>query len=217
VWKGPLPGDLGVDETALTKLAVDHGAEAVIIDSLKDAAVDLVKDDVGSRINRGLQLAVATGIEVCGIHHQRKGVGGAKPKKLEDVYGSSWLTSGVGSVVLLWGEPGDPVVQLTHLKQPAEPVGPLTIVHDHAAGVTVVQDRPDPLEILRRAHRGITARVMAGSLYGSHDPGANDIEKARRQLDRLVKDRLAYRQDGATGGHDKTPATWFATTLQEEF
>jgi hypothetical protein len=64
------------------------------------------------------------------------------------VYGSTWLTSGLGSVIVLDGKPGDPTVELRHLKQPAEPVGPLTLRHDHTAGVTVLFDnRPDLLDL----------------------------------------------------------------------
>jgi hypothetical protein len=37
----------------------------------------------------------------------------------------TWLTSGAGSVILLNGQPGDPIVSLHHLKQPAAAVGPL--------------------------------------------------------------------------------------------
>ena len=54
-----------------------------------------------------------------------------KPTTLADVYGSTWITSGAGSVISLWGEPGDPLVELTHLKQPADDVGPLDLEHDH--------------------------------------------------------------------------------------
>jgi hypothetical protein len=52
-------------------------------------------------------------------------------------------------VIVLDGEPGDPTVELRHLKQPAEPVGPLTLRHDHTSGVTVMfDDHPDLLDLL---------------------------------------------------------------------
>ena len=66
------------------------------------------------------------------LHHERKAAnGGKRVHTLDDVYGSTWLTSGLGSVFVLDGEPGDPTVELRHLKQPAEPIGPLTLRHDH--------------------------------------------------------------------------------------
>src|SRR5688500_9512898 len=43
--------------------------------------------------------------------------------------------AGAGSVILLWGEPGGALVDLTHLKQPAGDVGPLRVFHDHATGI----------------------------------------------------------------------------------
>ena len=62
---------------------------------------------------------VASEIEVVVSHHQRKATGyNKKPTTLADVYGSTWLTAGAGSVVLLWGEAGDPIVELTHLGSP---------------------------------------------------------------------------------------------------
>ncbi len=41
----------------------------------------------------------------------------APGRRVQD--GSTWLTSGLGSVIVLDGEPGDPTVELRHLKQPA--------------------------------------------------------------------------------------------------
>jgi hypothetical protein len=81
------------------------------------------------------------------LHHERKAANGSRRvHSLDDVYGSTWLTSGLGSVIVLECEPGDPTAELRHLKQPAEPVGPLTLRHDHTAGVTALfDDRPDLL------------------------------------------------------------------------
>jgi hypothetical protein len=69
-------------------------ARTVAIDSLKDVALDLTKDEVGSRVNAAMQSLVAESIEVAVNHHQRKSqAGGGKPRNLEDVYGSTWLMS----------------------------------------------------------------------------------------------------------------------------
>jgi hypothetical protein len=38
------------------------------------------------------------------------------------VYGSTWLTSGLDSVIVLECEPGGPTAELRHLKQPAETI-----------------------------------------------------------------------------------------------
>ncbi len=92
----------------------------VYIDALKDVAVKLTDDEVGSRVNAEIQEVIANGIELVADHHQRKAsADNKKPRTLADAYGSVWLTAGCGSVLLLWGEAGDPIVELSHLKQPA--------------------------------------------------------------------------------------------------
>src|SRR4029453_5258011 len=71
-------------------------------------------------------------------------------------------------VIVLDGEPGDPTVELRHLKQPAEPVGPLTLRHDHSAGRTGLFDgRPDLLQyLIATGPNGITAEEAALAIIG---------------------------------------------------
>lgn len=196
VWKGPLPFDIGFDPKRLAAFAQAEGVGTVFIDSLKDVALDLVKDEVGTRVNQALQELVAVDIEACVNHHQRKGRDGAKPKKLEDVYGSRWLTAGMGSVVLVWGEPGDLVVDLTHLKQPAEEVGPLQILHDHTRGTTSLYDEVDFRALADAAgDDGLLVYDAAKALFRTEHPDKNEIEKARRRLDRLVDQGQLVKDD----------------------
>jgi replicative DNA helicase len=187
IWKGPLPFDLAGDPSRLTALARSEGVGTVVIDSLKDVALDLVKDEVGSRVNLAVQELVAADIEACVIHHQRKGRDGQRPKKLEDVYGSRWLTAGMGSVLLVWGEPGDLVVDLNHLKQPSEEIGPLQLLHDHGKGRTTIYDEIDLLALAEAAGaEGLLVFDAAGAMFRTDQPDKNEIEKARRRLDRLA-------------------------------
>jgi replicative DNA helicase len=211
VWQGPLPFDLGLEPESFAPFVQSLGCDVVVIDSLKDVAVDLSKDEVGSRVSRGIQLALAAGLEIAICHHQRKATtGNAKPKSLQDVYGSVWLTASCGSVLLLWGQPGDSLVQLSHLKQPQEEVGPLMLVHDHESGMTNVQRKPDLLEALRVAN-GITAEQAARVLTEKSDPTDAQVEKARRQLRTLKRKNLAYDKEGAKGGAGGSmPTLWFA-------
>lgn len=117
VWPGPLPFDLAAKPEQLARFAAEHDADTVVIDSLKDVALDLSKDEVGARLNFALQTAVAEQIQPIGLHHQRKATASnPKPKKLADVYGSIWITAGAGSVLLLWGEPASSAAALA---QPA--------------------------------------------------------------------------------------------------
>lgn len=206
VRPGPPPGDFATNPSALVELAAQHRAGVVVIDSLKDVALGLSDDKVGAGLNNALQRTLAEGVEVLALHHQRKGQDGRKPQKLEDVYGSTWITAGAGSVVLLWGNPGDPIVELRHLKQPAGDVGPLTLEHDHVAGITKVQAGFDPLTCLRHAPTGLTALEVARIMLAGSEPDEVARRKAQRRLDRLVNDGHAHRIEGTRGGSGGTTA-----------
>jgi replicative DNA helicase len=200
VWRGPLPEDLGCRPGLLVEMARDYGAGTIVLDSLKDVALDLVKDDVGARVNHALQLALADGVQVIALHHQRKhGTDGKRPTRLADVYGSAWITAGAGSVILLWGQPGDAFVDLTQLKQPAGDVGPIRVFHDHGTGNTRTDVSADPLAVLRSSPQ-LTARGLASILFDTGHPDRNQVERARRRLEAFVKDGLAICVDGRKGG-----------------
>jgi replicative DNA helicase len=202
VWRGPLPFDPSAEPDKLARFARSFGAGDLFVDALKDIALDLTKDEAASRVARAFQEVIAEGIELCISHHQRKEISGAtkstKPTRLADVYGSRWLTAGMGSVILLWAEAGDPVVELAHLKQPAEDIGPLRILHDHVRGYSTVYHAVD-LEQLADEYGGVTAQRAATLLYATEKPTANQVEKARRRLDALVAKGDVYR-DVTTGG-----------------
>jgi replicative DNA helicase len=198
VWKGPLPFNITESPSSLARFVREHGAGVLFVDSLKDVAVDLIKDEVGSRVNQAVQELLADGVEVCLLHHQRKqqaASGSPKPTRLADVYGSRWLTAGMGSVVLLWGDPGDLIVEFRHLKQPAEEVGPLTLVHDHDRGVTSVETQVDAFDLVRNAGAaGVTAEAAAEVMFTTEAPSRNEIKKARRRLEKLAEKGLVVRE-----------------------
>jgi replicative DNA helicase len=186
-WAGPLPFSVVEEPKSLARFAKQQGVAAVVIDSLKDIAVGLSKDEVGSSVNIAFQELLASGVELLVLHHQKKEQAGlGKPKKLSDVYGSRWLTAGMGSVILLWGEPGDLVVEFVHLKQPTEEIGPLQLIHDHGRGETRILESVDALDLVTRAGvEGVTAEQVAAVMFSSETPTRNEIEKARRKLERL--------------------------------
>ena len=203
VLQGPPAGDMAKNPSLLKRMSEAAGAGVVILDSLKDAAIGLSDDAVGAGYNSARQMALAAGVQVLELHHQTKrGTGGSdKPNTLADVYGSTWITGGAGSVVLLWGAAGDPVVEFRHLKQPAETVGPFRVMHDHAAGVSTVYGSVDPLALVRAKPDGITAREFAAALVENGAPSRAEVEKARRKLTRLVKaGQLATREIPAFNG-----------------
>jgi replicative DNA helicase len=201
IWDGPLVKDVGLVPETLVRLAVEHDAGTLVIDSLKDIAVDLSGDDTGSRVARACQLVIAEGVEVLLLHHQRKqSAGGGQPRSISDVYGSRWITAMCGSVVMLCGEPGDAVVRLLHLKQPGEPVGPLSFRHDHPTGRVTVERGLDLVVLVERSPSGVTAREVAEQMFGTASPPRNEIEKARRDLDKLVEKMLIRKDPGVAGG-----------------
>ncbi|MBA3718683.1 MAG: bifunctional DNA primase/polymerase [Nocardioidaceae bacterium] len=191
VWQGPPPADLAKHTGLLLDLCRKADADTVVVDSLKDAAVGLTDDEVGASYNRARQTAVTAGVQLVECHHNRKLLGGVKTERrtIDDLYGSTWLTSGAGSVLLLSGAPGDPIVGLHHVKQPASEVGPLKVIHDHETGRSTVWHSTDLLTVATTPG-GISAVDAARALFETDKPTASEKEKARRKLDRLVRDGL---------------------------
>ena len=197
VWRGPVPFDVTAEPHRLRALAGWADAGIVVADSLKDLSFSLEKPEAGAGVNAALQACVADGLDVVVLHHQRKASGdNRRPTKLADLYGSGWLAAGAGSVLLIWGEPGDPVVDLHHLKQPADAVGPWQLLHDHDHGTTTVLDAPDPLAIVRAAPRGLVARTLAQRLHAREDVTKSEVERARRTLGQLEAKGLVICQPG---------------------
>lgn len=205
IWQGPPPADIARDTTTLIGMATVAEANAIGIDSLKDAALGLSNDEVGAAVNRAIQTCVVAGVDVALLHHliKRSGSGnGGKPTELADVYGSTWITAGAGSVILVHGDAGDSQVELRHLKQPAAIVGPLRIEHDHYAGITrLSDDNVDPLMWLRQQRTPITAQHLAQMYAEPGEPAkAKHVERARRNLNRLERDGLAIKVEGVKRG-----------------
>lgn len=203
VWTGPPPHDLAKHPSILARLAEDAGADTVVIDSLKDAAVGLNDDEVGAGYNRARQGALEAGVELIELHHTRKVGNGDVRKKptVDDIYGSTWLTSGAGSVLLLHGSPGDALVKLFHVKQPLSEVGPLTILHDSESGRSSIAEAVD-LVVVAKSRGSVTALDAAGLLFDTEKPTAGDREKARRKLDALTRKgllRVVTEGERATG------------------
>jgi hypothetical protein len=189
VWEGPPWMDLARNTNLLTVMAGTANAHTVIVDSIKDAALGLSDDEVGASWNRARQKCLRSGVQVAELHHHRKAPNGGRNGRttLDDAYGSTWITAGAGSVILLTGSAGDSIVGLHHVKQPANEIGPLQLVHDHQDGQTTVWHAADLVQIARTKPGGITAIEAAQALYETDKPTPNQREKARRKLDQLTK------------------------------
>lgn len=199
-WEGPPPYDLAQNISLLTRMCERADADTVIVDSLKDAALELTKDDVGSKWNRARQTALQAGIQCFELHHHvKRGADGHPPRTLADLYGSRWIAAGAGSVIALHGEPGDLVVELRHLKQPMNEIGPWKITHDHERGVSMVLDETDPLAIVDAAGSdGMSLSTLTTAMFGKDTP--NNREKARR--------RVKNTRDLITKGGGPREPTW---------
>jgi replicative DNA helicase len=194
VWRGSVPFDIVRNPGSLAAFALERDATAVVIDSLKDLAANLSDEEVGMAIHRAWQLCVEAGVEVLALHHPRKAQPGNKhPTALADVYGSRWITAGCGSIVLVWGDAGDPIVDLAHLKQPADTVGPFKLLHNNQAGtVDVIEREPDPIDVvIGWVGPAPTVREVAAIVFSKPPEKVNEKEKekVRRRLKIGVSDR----------------------------
>jgi hypothetical protein len=209
VWRGPPPTDLARHPELLLQLCDLAYADAVILDSLKDAAIPLSDDEVGAGYNLARQLACARGVQLIELHHLRKAPFAARKDHqlaVDDLYGSTWITSGAGSVVLLMGKPGDPIVKMRHLKQPAIEVGPFSILHNDLTGRSEIWHSIDLLALVRSTG-SMSAVDAAKALYDTDKPSPAEKEKARRALDRLVaSDHLWVFDQGDVA--TKRPRMW---------
>jgi replicative DNA helicase len=201
-WGGPLPVVLEKEPWVLAEMADRHGADTIVVDSIKDTILKVADDACGIAYNRARQNVVAEGMQILELHHNRKGMAGAaREEGIDSVYGSGWLVNGAGSVFGLFGDPGDPVVRMRHLKQSSGDLGSFDVTHDFTRGLSGLDDTRDPLAILRRAPHGITAQEMAAALCGkASGPTRNDVEKARRKLDSFAAQDVAVKEEGLRGG-----------------
>jgi hypothetical protein len=212
VWKGPLPISILTSPQAFADWAQEKcpGVSDIFIDSAKDLCPGISGDEVGAALNIAWQEVIAREIEMMILHHQRKaGSGTERLNTLDDVYGSTWLTSGLGSVVALAGTPGDSRVSLMHLKQPAEQVPEMMLEHDFQTGITRLVDRVQTVfEALRIGGPG-TARDISLAVYAT-EPDRNMIDRVKRELERLIGLELVVRHPGtALGrGRGRSPDTF---------
>jgi hypothetical protein len=219
LWRGSLPADAAENPDILKDIADYYDNVAVVIvDSLKDVAIGLSEDRVGAGYNEARKRLLDSGRELVELHHLTKG---------GDDYGSVWLNAGAGSVIRLSGKPGAKLGTMTHTKQPAHPVGPLKIAHDHdrgeitlrtkdATATTEAESEDDivsrlPEWVSGEGGEGVTAADAALFLYGSDGP--TERERARYALEKHTgEDGGLYRVPGTRGGNGATrqPSRWVA-------
>jgi len=188
VWPGPLPVSVVSSPQAMANWIQDEcpGVDAVVVDSVKDLAPGLSSDEVGAAINMAWQEVIARDLQLLVLHHERKAQAGSstRPATLDDVYGSTWLTAGLGSVLQVIGQRGESQVKLHHLKQPAEEVGPISVEHDHLTGTSVARNvRTVEDHLIVCTAQGIVQTVeQVAFAVGER------VDRVRRRIQALVRD-----------------------------
>jgi replicative DNA helicase len=209
IWPGPPPADIARTPELLLRLADAADAETVFLDSIKDAAIGLSEDEVGAGYNRARQYLLRDGRQLCEQHHTVKRGQSGPPTTVNDIYGSAWLANGTGSILLLTGDPGDPIVRMRHIRCPAAEIGPYQLIHDQQAGTVTIYRAADLLELVRACGAdGLTAREAAATMFSIDIPTDAQIEKARRKLAKLENDGLLVSNPGLPGRGVK-PSVWF--------
>jgi AAA domain len=124
---------------------VSEGLEVICIDSLSQATSGSLIEEGAIRALMGWLASIrqSTGVAVWWIHHNRKASGqNTKPKKLEDVYGSQFITAAVTSAVTLWPLSKNNLIELSFLK-------------------TRLQERSDPVNMIRDRETLLFSRETA--------------------------------------------------------
>lgn len=209
VWPGPPPmGDLARHPDTLRRMAdalrLGEG-DTIMVDGIKDVALKLADDETGAGINRAFQLCLRDGIDIVANHHQRKAQGGkgsGKPKDLADVYGSTWITAGAGTVLLLWADqPGSAYVELSTLKPAAEPVGPLQVFHDLDTGRMSLVEAPTVESVLASRPHVLTSVNDLCLALGIDREDRNRRAQVSRTCTRLASaGRLEVTEQPCSGG-----------------
>ncbi len=178
---------------------VESGAELLIIDSVKDITPKVSTDEGGLAYNEAIQRTLVGGVQVIALHHPRKATGeGRSALTLDDVYGSTWIAAGAGSVIALNGTPGTGVARLEHLKPPAEQVGPFDVDFDYDAGTVTTIGVRELSDFLARRGTATTQEAVQW-VTGKDRPTETERKRVVRKLNRMVEHGQAIKAGGGRG------------------
>lgn len=188
VHYGPLPVNILKATEWLLRRAQEVGAGTIVVDSVKDVLPKPSDEETANLYHRARGLCLAEGIEWAELHHNRKTSGGyTAPKSLDDVYGNRFLTAGAGSVISLFGESGDTVVEMSQVKTPSGEFYPKQVEIDKKAGTMAFFEEVTIEGVLTAAGlAGVLAREAAARLYAVKKPNRSQIQNTRNKLNRMV-------------------------------
>lgn len=187
------------DPTTLRTAAEQANASVIFLDSTKDIALGpLSSEETAKAFMDNIQECVANNIEVLYLHHPRKGsteTNGDRHLDIDDAHGSTWLTAGAGSVLIVNGKPGAGLAQVEHAKAPAEFVPTFEIVIDYDTGQLTKRTIRDLEEWLEKSGMPTTRRAAAAFMEGAAEEDVDRegaiYKRTVRRLDHLVKEGLA--------------------------
>jgi len=199
---------------SLLQLATEAGCEggAIVIDSVKDIVPRISTDESGGAYNDAIQTCIVNGIDVLSLHHPRKATQerDRKALSLDDVYGSTWVTAGQGSVIALNGQAGTGTARFAHLKQPADEILGFDISFDYDLGTITTIGYRDIRGYLQSLEgtQASTAEICA-FVHGGSDYTPTIKKRILRQLNRLAEQGEVAKTEQGKG----TATLWNATNF----
>lgn len=217
VRKGPPEAMIVKDQKQYVKMiskaeeATGKRCAVLVVDSLKDMAPATSEDATGSALNIARQYVVATGRQVLELHHQRKKQqGGGPPNTIDDVFGSSHIVNGAGTVLLIWASETTGLVdrlpvEVKTLKKPMAPFRCQAVIDAPSGTITPTDDR-SAKDLFVGPTASVTAEQVARHLGVT-------TKTAQRRLRDLVTEGFAREVPGSKGGAGGSSAiTWVRDT-----
>lgn len=193
VWRGALPYHCDLDPKAFADWVMQIGGDdlgLVVADSVKDMVSSCTEDSAGMGFNDTVQHITSRGVEFACCHHNRKpNATNARPRKLADVYGSRWLTAGLGSVLNIW-KLDDQRRELTQLKTPyGNPVEPVEYADDYQRGISSTTERWTDTLVTALATAGDKGLTDAEAVAEAFKVGPTDdsYHACRKRITRLLQ------------------------------
>ena len=192
VWPGPPPASIAADPLLLHKMCAEAGARFLLVDSLKDCALQLSDDRISGAVNEAHQHVIAGGCDVVALHHPRKRSRDNPDTRLtiDDLYGGAWLAAGAGSVILLNREPT--CIEAVQVKSANGHDIEFRYTMDSTTGVLIGGAIDEVLAAVIAGVTGIQTTAVARVVHRVADPTRAQVEGVRRQLRRLEESGLIH-------------------------
>lgn len=211
MWAAPFPFRLLDDPAYMARWIQEQvpGCKTVVFDSVKDMTPGVSEEASGAAVQIAWQELVAMGVDFLALHHFKKPQSADTKASISQVYGSTWLTAGLGSVLTIDGKIGEGNVVFQQHKTVMEQIPELHCIHHYKTGVIELRDSEAPTEseaLKAAGDTGATAEQIAAQCYAS--TGKAVLAKTRRKLNDLVKAGKAVKPPKPAGASAATPDTW---------